>query len=142
MHSFYFFFSSGNPRLIGSRVCSTLGLRPGAQCCQGQQARKASCRGGSRPRKTPRPQAVAGRLPARPAHQSLASELPGAAWPGASSCYWVPLQRAPETKQSPVLKETQSGLFTEPCNDLEQHRLVFSRRKGASRNIRHRVHHV
>lgn len=66
----------------------------------------------------------------------------GPAWPGASSCYWVPLQRAPETKQSPVLKETQSDLFTEPCNDLEQHRPVFSRRKGASRNIRHRIQHM
>lgn len=37
----------------------------------------AGSRGGSRPRKTPRPQAVAGGLPRRPAHRSLASERLG-----------------------------------------------------------------
>lgn len=58
-------------------MCSALYLRPGAPCWQGKQARKASCRSGNRPRKTPRPQAVAGRLPGWTAHQSLASELPG-----------------------------------------------------------------
>lgn len=105
-------------------------LWPGAQCWQGTRARKASSTGGSRPRKTPRPHAAAGGLPDSRLAEAWPQSSRGPAWPAASSCCPVPLQRARETKQSPVLKETQSGLFTGPCSNLGQHRRVFSSGKG------------
>lgn len=80
----------------------------------------AGSRGGSRPRKTPRPQAVAGRLPRQLAHRSLVLERLGTSLACCRLCCSVPLQRPRETKQSLVLKETQSGLFKEPCSHLEQ----------------------
>lgn len=117
---FFLFLCVSNPCLIGSRVCSTLCLQPGARCWQGTQAGKASSRGGSSQEKPP------GLRQWQKGCPTACSPGPGLSapgdWPGLvpAAVAPSPLQRARETKQSPVLKETQSGLFTEPCSNLDQ----------------------
>lgn len=77
--------------------------------------------GGSKPRKTPRPQAVAGGLPRQlPMEPGL--RAPGDR-PGLVPAAVAPslCQRARDTKQSPFFKVTQSGLFTEPPSAIWTH---------------------
>lgn len=76
-----------------------------------RQAGEASSTGGSRPRKTPRPHAVAGGLPGQPAHRSLAPELPGTGLAWRQQLLLCPFAKSQGDKTEPSFKrDTQWSL--------------------------------
>lgn len=77
---------------------------PGLSAGRASRQRMASSRGRIGPRKTPRPPAVAGGLPGWPAHQSLASELPGTQLAGCQQLWPGPFAESQGDKTEPGFK--------------------------------------
>ena len=121
---------------------SALCLQPGAQFWQGKKTRNGQQQGKEWAKKNPRSPAVAGGLPGWPAHQSLASELPGTQLAGCQQLWPGPFAESQGDKTDLVLRETQSGLFRKPCSNLDQDRQMISHKEGALRSIMYNVHYM